>query len=528
MEEDDPSSRARAIIYGALEWDLADDDTREAFRAFAGGQSMRQASLGAGFNKHHLSQVKHRHPDRFQGLYEQAVREVGRTVGGEDAIVIEDPGERRNIFAIKQLVGLYVRGKSMRQASIDLGFGESYLALWRRTHQSEFLELYAQAVEEAQQEAADNPSLVIYKDPDEPRHKNIDKISRAIAMHAQGITMRQASLEAGFNEGWLGIFRHSFPGKFQELYWQAVGQEQQNPTVKLASRLYVSGEAISQIDSIVGAPAGWFEGWLEDNPVYSQALSRSRKGISLLVDEALTVVDDPNHNLEETDTIEQALQMIVRGAPMATAGLVFGYSVSWLAAWKRNHPEEFQELYDEAVAEVRQAGGEVVNETPPTIENQELLQQKVRREAINAVVGGKSMKQASLEAGHGDNWLVHWKMNHPEEFQILYDEAVAEVRQAGGEVINEAPPTRTRRAVAFSARREAIAAVVRGKSMRQASLGVGLSGNWLATWGSNNPEEFQMLYDEAVTEARQAGDEVVNETPPTRGRPPAGLALERG
>ena len=71
--------------------------------------------------------------------------------------------------------------------------------------------------------------------------KNIEQVRQAIVLHAGGMTMKQASLQMGFGERWLGAWKVRHPARFREFYFEEI-EESDRQLIRQTLGAYVLEE----------------------------------------------------------------------------------------------------------------------------------------------------------------------------------------------------------------------------------------------------------------------------------------------
>lgn len=119
------------------------------------------------------------------------------------------------------------------------------------------------------------------------------------------------------------------------------------------------------------------------------------------------------------------------------------------------------------------------------------------QEAIGQVVAGKTMEQACLDLGVNESYLSGWKRRNPQLYKRLYLATVDEAdfdnpaKLEALDRLGNRPRQKTREI------REAIAKVVAGRTLEQASQESGFNKSWLGKWKFENPDLYEEFYLQA-------------------------------
>lgn len=189
-----------------------------------------------------------------------------------------------------------VDGQTMTQSSLEAGYSKSWMSSWRLKRPGSFMSFYEKIVAEAQQAG----ETIINESPpssgDSNQNRVAARIRTAIDEIVAGKSARQASREAGQGRGWLGQWSQNNPERFQELY----------------------AEAIEEAD---------------------------RDGRTVVNKTLPTVIIRPK---ADDDKIRAAIDEVVAGKSMRQVSREAGYEEAWLSGWKRDHPEYFAYLHQQA------------------------------------------------------------------------------------------------------------------------------------------------------------------------------------
>ncbi len=96
------------------------------------------------------------------------------------------------------------------------------------------------------------------------RDKSIKQVRQAIALHAGGMPMSQASLRMGFNNTWLGVWKRNHPERFRAFYFEEV-EKNDRKMIRQAVGAYALGASMEEASQHVGMPEEWFRGWQDEN-----------------------------------------------------------------------------------------------------------------------------------------------------------------------------------------------------------------------------------------------------------------------
>ena len=158
--------------------------------------------------------------------------------------------------------------------------------------------------------------------------KNIEQVRQAIVLHAGGMTMKQASLRMGFNEGWLSGWKRNHPERFREFYFEEI-EKNDRKMIRRAVGAYALGASMEEASRHVGMPEKWFRSWQDENlEKFEILLKHINDKETRLVRQIFRLCSDEDMSMEE-----------------ATSEL--GLESDWLKGWRENNPVRYGRIKEE-------------------------------------------------------------------------------------------------------------------------------------------------------------------------------------
>ncbi len=158
--------------------------------------------------------------------------------------------------------------------------------------------------------------------------QNIVQVRQAIALHAGGMTMKQASLRMGFNNVWLSGWKHKHPERFKEFYFAEI-EKNDRKIIRRAVGAYALGASMEEASRHVGMPEEWFRNWQDENlEKFEIWLKHINDKETRLVRQIFRLCSDEDMSMEE-----------------ATSEL--GLESDWLKNWREDHPIRYGQIKEE-------------------------------------------------------------------------------------------------------------------------------------------------------------------------------------
>ena len=159
-------------------------------------------------------------------------------------------------------------------------------------------------------------------------NKSIEQVRQAIALHAGGMPMRQASLRMGFSEGWLSAWKCKHPERFKEFYFEEI-EKSDRKLIRRAVGAYALGASMEEASRHVGMPEKWFRGWQDENiERFEIWLKHINDKETRLVRQIFRLCSDEDMSIKE-----------------ATSEL--GLESDWLKNWREDHPVRYGQIKEE-------------------------------------------------------------------------------------------------------------------------------------------------------------------------------------
>ncbi len=160
------------------------------------------------------------------------------------------------------------------------------------------------------------------------RDQSIKQVRQAIALHAGGMPMSQASLRMGFNQGWLGVWKHEHPERFKEFYFEEI-EKSDRKLIRRAVGAYALGASMEEASRHVGMPEKWFRGWQDEN------LEKFEIWLKHINDKETRLVRQIFHLCSDEDmSMEEAVSEL-------------GLESDWLKNWRENNPVRYGQIKEE-------------------------------------------------------------------------------------------------------------------------------------------------------------------------------------
>ncbi len=158
--------------------------------------------------------------------------------------------------------------------------------------------------------------------------KNIEQVRQAIALHASGMSMRQASQCVNFSVNWLSCWKCKHPERFQAFYFEGIEKNDQK-MIRWAVGAYALGASMEEASRHVGMPEEWFRGWQDENlEKFEIWLKHINDKETRLVRQIFRLCSDEDMSIEE-------------------AVSELGLESDWLKNWREDHPVRYGQIKEE-------------------------------------------------------------------------------------------------------------------------------------------------------------------------------------
>ncbi len=160
------------------------------------------------------------------------------------------------------------------------------------------------------------------------RDQNIEQVRQAVALHAGGMTMKQASLRMGFNVTWLSRWKRNHPERFRKFYFEEI-EKSDRKLIRRAVGAYALGASMEEASRHVGMPEKWFRGWQDEN------IERFEIWLKHIND-------------KETRSIRQIFRLCSdEDMSIKEATSELGLEGDWLKNWREDHPVRYRQIKEE-------------------------------------------------------------------------------------------------------------------------------------------------------------------------------------
>ncbi len=447
-------------------WNKSTDKINQAIEGLQNGKykSLREASLAMGFSKGWLNGIKQNKPDIAERIEEACASPAFEATRLEARKGNRHPSWNKNIDKVDRAIEGLKNGeyKSLKEASLALGFSESWLNGIKQRKPD-----IAERIEEACASPAFEATRLEARKGN--RHwdwdKSMDKINQAIEGLETGLydSLAQACRALGFSESWLTSTARRRPD--------------------IAERLEKARS--SPAFEVVRDP-----GSVKRSPEQKAEMSARNKGDRSPV---------WNKNI---DKIDRAIEGLKNGEykNLKEASLALGFNGSWLTSIARRKPDIAKRI-EEACAS-------------PAFEATRLEARKGNRHyswkknidkidrAIEGLKNGeyKNLVEASRAMGFNGAWLNNMKLKKTDIAKRIEEACVSPAFKAARLGIRKGDQSPIWNKNIDKVDR-AIEGLQNGeyKSLKEASLALGFSENWLAQRQRTRPDIAERIEKALLT-----------------------------